>query len=176
MPMYLLPIFIGCSISIIGFFALFITGGISSNYLLSISIAGFAFAAATFLEEFLNLENKKDNKKIAIKACYFVAIFSLVALPTILENSKIGELLKSNSDSLAIESVGIVVFSIGIRELVKEHKKIKQLSNKTVSCKKIMVDPENGTNYLIDIEEGMAEKITVLLDEYGKPVVSQVKS
>jgi len=44
-----------------------------------------------------------------------------------------------------------------------------------LSRKKIIVDTETGINYLINIEEGMAGGITVLLDKDGKPVVSQVK-
>lgn len=120
MELYLIPVFIGFSIMIVGSLSLWGIVIISPTYILSVSIAGLAFAFAGFFEEQIKIEGKTRFTSFAVHALYFFAIFALVAFPPILENFKIGDKLKVVSDSFAIASIGMVVISLGTREIVKQ--------------------------------------------------------
>ena len=119
MNLYRVPVYIGFSIMITGLLASFGVVEISSTYMFSVSIAGFCFAFASFIEDDLyGSEGKGKAKRFTMHALYFIAIFALVSLPTIMGNN-IADKLKAISDSTAIASIGIVVASLGLREMIK---------------------------------------------------------
>ena len=139
MKLYLIPVYIGFSIMIVGLFSMSGVIVISPTYIISVSIAGYAFVVAGFFEEYLSaVEDGNIVLKILVQVAYFIALFSLVALPTILDGFKTGDSLKAVGDALAIGSIGGVVLSMGTKELVKQAKRIKsKIQNNKVEIERL---------------------------------------
>jgi len=126
MKIYLIPVYIGFSIMIVGLYSMSGVIVVAPTYIISVSIAGYAFVVAGFLEEYLSeVEYGHIVLKILVQVSFFIALFSLVALPTILDGFKIGDSLKSVGDALAIGSIGMVILSMGTKELFKQAKRIR---------------------------------------------------
>ena len=131
MKSYTIPLYIGISLSIVGLLGLVGLITISSNYIFCVSLGGILFAFIGAFEELLKVEPESKFYLISVKVFYFFGIFSLVALPTILENSKVGDYLKIVSDSYTVGAMGMVIITIGIREIAKEFLKWKEKHDKT---------------------------------------------
>ena len=155
MKLYLLPIFIGASIMIVGHLSLYGKIEISSTYIACVSISGWFFAVADLSEGFVDLfKGDLEKNKIlnvisnftmncfnfSVYPLYFIAIFSLIGLPTMLEKFPLGENLIVSSESLAVGTIGMVVLAIVMSEmrrlkkeseiirLKREIERLKQLS------------------------------------------------
>lgn len=146
MKLYELPMFIGFSIMILSFLPIFGAQGLVPTYIVSLSFAGFFFSFAGMNEDYLDaiegvdlnkckvnriekiITSKQFIKKL-IKTCYFLAIFFVVAMPIILENFKILDELKMVGDSVTIFSIGIIIASMGLREITKKRIQTKRIMN-----------------------------------------------